>query len=58
MDTTKVFEALPHVTEIWVTADGNFHLHPHYGGEKVSRGTFEEKKEVVKKATTKNKQNG
>ena len=53
MDTTKIFEALPHVTEIWVTADGNFHLHPHYGGEKVVKGTVEEKKEVVKKAINK-----
>ncbi len=57
MDTSKVFEALTHVTEIWVTADGNFHLHPHYGGERIER-PLEEKKEVVKKATTKNKQNG
>ena len=34
----KVFEALPHVKEIWVTADGHFHLHPHNGGEHILRG--------------------
>ena len=33
----QTFEALPHVHEIWMTEDGNFHLHPHYGGEKFSR---------------------
>ncbi len=34
----QVFEALPHVKEIWVTADGHFHLHPHNGGEHILRG--------------------
>lgn len=33
----NVFKALPHVNEIWVTSDGNFHLHPHSGGKKVTR---------------------
>ena len=51
MDTQKVFEALPHVNEIWVTKDGNFHLHPHNGGEKITRESTEVKiltaKEVI-----------
>lgn len=33
----ETFKALPHVNEIWVTADGNFHLHPNKGGVKVTR---------------------
>ena len=38
MDKHKeTFAALPHVNEIWVTLDGNHHLHPDNGGEKVSR---------------------
>jgi len=32
----EIFAALPHVTEIWVTDDGEFHLHPHNGGERVT----------------------
>ncbi|MFA5727127.1 MAG: hypothetical protein WC886_05760 [Saccharofermentanaceae bacterium] len=32
-----VFKALPHIDKIWVTKDGNFHLHPYNGGEKINR---------------------
>jgi hypothetical protein len=32
MDIKAIFLALPHVNKIWVTEDGNFHLHPNYGG--------------------------
>jgi len=32
-----VFKALPHINKIWVTKDGNFHLHPYNGGEKINR---------------------
>lgn len=39
-DIEKTFAALPHVTEVWVTKDGNFHLHPNNGGEKKSRIDF------------------
>lgn len=34
-----VFEALPHVSEIWVTDDGHFHLHSANGGKLVTRDT-------------------
>lgn len=33
----EVFTALPHVDTIWITADGNHHLHPHNGGKEVKR---------------------
>lgn len=49
-DTKKIFEALPHVNEIWLTDDGHFHLHPHYGGKKVERGDEPKEKKVVKTA--------
>jgi len=44
MNTKAIFEALPHVNVIWVK-DGEFHLHPHNGGEKIERG--EEKTETI-----------
>ena len=54
MATAKeVFEALPHVDEVWLTEDGHHHLHPDNGGKKVSRGDKEEIKEpapIVKSA--------
>jgi hypothetical protein len=34
-----VFEALPHINEVWVTEDGNFHLHSSNGGKLVTRDT-------------------
>lgn len=37
MDYKLIFEALPNVQIIWVTKDGNFHLHEDNGGEKVTR---------------------
>jgi hypothetical protein len=47
----KIFEALPHVNEVWVTDDGNFHLHEDNGGKKVSRDNSE--KEVIEEDTIK-----
>ena len=32
-----IFKALPHINKIWVTEDGNFHLHPNYGGDEIDR---------------------
>ena len=37
----EIFEAMPHVDEIWVTEDGHFHLHPNNGGELICRGDAE-----------------
>lgn len=49
MDKLKeVFSALPEINEIWITEDGNHHLHPHYGGKRYTREDVEEK-EVEKK---------
>jgi hypothetical protein len=36
-DPKEVFKALPHVKTIWVTKDGNFHLHPNNGGKEINR---------------------
>lgn len=51
-DTKIIFEALPHVDTIWITTDGNFHLHSANGGEEVHRGEVvaENKPEAPKKA--------
>ncbi|HXR84336.1 MAG TPA: hypothetical protein VN722_08510 [Hanamia sp.] len=55
VNAKNVFEALPHINEIWITKDGHFHLHPNNGGKKYVRGEEEEKKiktlpvEAVKK---------
>lgn len=38
METNKIFEALPNVKAIWITEDGEYHLNPYKGGEKVERG--------------------
>lgn len=46
MDYTEIFKALPHVNTIWVTEDGNFHLHPHNGGEEVKREDSEDSKRM------------
>ena len=35
------FAALPHVNEIWLTEDGNFHLHPNNGGKRITRAETE-----------------
>jgi len=49
----NVFKALPHVNEVWVTKDGNFHLHPHNGGEKVSREDVDIDEQFIPKKTAK-----
>lgn len=36
-NAAEIFEALPDVNELWFTEDGHYHLHPHKGGEKVTR---------------------
>lgn len=33
----KAFAALPRIKEVWVTADGHFHLDGSKGGEKFER---------------------
>lgn len=43
-DLKEVFKALPHVQTIWVTKDGNFHLHPNNGGERIDRDAKETSK--------------
>ena len=45
-NTKEIFEALPHVDAIWLTADGNFHLHPNYGGQKIDRNTNDSPDEI------------
>jgi hypothetical protein len=40
----QIFDALPHVKTIWRTKDGNFHLHPHMGGQEVSREDVEKER--------------
>ena len=40
-DPKEVFKALPHVQTIWVTKDGEFHLHPHNGGKEITRASIE-----------------
>jgi len=52
-----VFEALPHIDKIWVTKDGNYHLHPHYGGTIVIREDANTKIEQPKKVVLKTKLN-
>lgn len=49
MKYDHVFEALPHVNEIWVTEDGHFHLHPHNGGKHITKETTSEEKEEPQK---------
>ncbi len=46
MKTSEIFSALPHVNKIWVTTDGNFHLHPHNGGEEIDREDADDESEV------------
>lgn len=48
MNTEAIFAALPHVNQIWLTKDGNFHLHPNKGGELVERGAVVKEKQVNK----------
>lgn len=52
-----VFDALPHVNQIWVTKDGHFHLHPHNGGELVERSA-ENPNELIKEPSKKRAQTG
>jgi len=40
-DPKEVFGALPHVKTIWVTKDGEFHLHSANGGEEITREQVE-----------------
>jgi hypothetical protein len=44
-DPKTVFATLPNVKTIWVTKDGNFHLHPHNGGERIDRDDIKETQE-------------
>ena len=37
MNLSKVFDAMPHVVEVWLTPDGHFHLHNNNGGERITR---------------------
>ena len=46
-DPKEVFKALPHVNTIWVTKDGNFHLHSAMGGDEISRASIENTSVVV-----------
>lgn len=54
-----VFKALPHINKIWVTKDGNFHLHPYNGGEKIMKEpeikslTVKDILDLINAATTK-----
>lgn len=51
MATAKeVFEALPHVTEVWITKDGEHHLHPNNGGERIERAEKKNEEPVVVKS--------
>jgi hypothetical protein len=49
----NVFEALPHIDEIWVTEDGHFHLHPNNGGKKVTRPLIKVQEQEVEKPVRK-----
>jgi hypothetical protein len=40
-DHKKTFDALPHINTIWVTEDGNFHLHQNNGGVEITRESIE-----------------
>ena len=40
------FENLPKINTVWVTKDGNYHLHDTHGGEKFERNAQEVKEEV------------
>jgi len=54
MEKIKViFDALPHVNEIWVTKDGNFHLHNHYGGKRYAREDVEKNSKPLSTEATK-----
>lgn len=52
-DLKEVFKALPRVKTIWVTKDGNFHLHPNNGGEQVDREELNDDKDEDKKKSVK-----
>jgi len=43
----NAFKVLPNVKEVWVTEDGNYHLHSGHGGQKVTRAEVEGKDEDV-----------
>jgi hypothetical protein len=57
----NVFEALPYIDKIWVTENGDFHLHPNHGGRIVTRDECvnikTEEKEVKPHNTRKQKLN-
>ena len=46
----QVFEALPHVDEVWITEDGHHHLHSHNGGKKFVRGEQKLKEAIEQQA--------
>jgi hypothetical protein len=49
MATAKqVFDALPHVKEVWITTDGHHHLNSHKGGVKFDRATIETQEAATK----------
>lgn len=63
-DYKKVFDELPHVTEIWVVENGDYFLVPHYGGERITIDSIPEDPEADTEADTEkqkrpyNKRNG
>jgi hypothetical protein len=46
-DPKEVFKALPHIQTIWVTKDGNFHLHSNNGGERIDREELNASLELI-----------
>lgn len=51
----EVFESLPHVTRIWVDANGEYSLHYRKNCEVVERPKEEAQSEVVETKKTKRK---
>jgi hypothetical protein len=52
MATAKeVFDALPHVHEVWITEDGHHHLSNQKGGEKFDRADAEAAEKITEQAT-------
>lgn len=45
----EAFIAMPHVEEVWVTPDGNYHLHDANGGRNVKRGDVDLDSELAAK---------
>jgi hypothetical protein len=49
----QVFEVHPHVNKVWITEDGEFHLHPYCGGEQFDREAIDELEEAADSEKTK-----